>query len=463
MHIETNTSVNAGSGVAGVVPGRASGYVVRISLIAALGGFLFGFETAVISGAEKTIQQLWHLSPGWQGFTVASSLIGTVIGSIIAGIPAQRYGRKKTLSFIALLYLLSAIGCASTPIWILFVLFRFIGGIAVGASSVVGPMYISEVAPAHIRGRLAASFQLMIVTGIFVAYLTNFLFVGIGENSWRWMLGVMVVPAALFALLLRSIPESPRWLVLNHRDEEAKAVFERTGEPDALAVIQQEHQLEHYGLKEKLFRGNRYRKPILYAVLLAMFNQLSGINAILYYAPRIFEMAGFSKEASYLQPVYIGGANLLFTLLALPLIDKFGRKTLLLVGCVGLICFLGLTANAFSSEGHMGREVLWYLLGYIAFFAFSQGAVIWVFISEIFPNSVRSQGGSLGSFTHWIMAAIISWTFPIIVEGSARGGFYSFVFYACMMVLAFLFIWRVMPETKGRSLEQIQRDLGIGG
>lgn len=459
MHIETTTTgdeaIKANQAV------KVPFYVVRISLIAALGGFLFGFETAVISGAEKTIQNLWNLSSGWQGFTVASSLIGTVIGSLIAGAPAQRYGRKKVLTVIALLYLLSAVGCALTPVWILFIIFRFIGGLAVGASSVVGPMYISEVSPAHVRGRLAASFQLMIVTGIFVAYLTNFLFINLGENSWRWMLGIMVVPAALFAILLRSIPESPRWLVLNRRDEEAKAIFAKTGEPDAMGVIQLEHQLEHYGLKEKLFVGNTYRKPIMYAVLLAMFNQLSGINAILYYAPRIFEMAGFSKADAYLQPVYIGGANLLFTLLAMTVIDKFGRKTLLLIGCVGLIVFLGLTAQAFSDGGSLGKNVLFYLLGYIAFFAFSQGAVIWVFISEIFPNSVRSQGGSLGSFTHWIMAAIISWTFPIIVEGSPNGGFYSFVFYTFMMILAFLFIWRVMPETKGRSLEQIQKDLGI--
>jgi sugar porter (SP) family MFS transporter len=456
MHIKTTVATGAAISKGVKVPF----YVIRISLIAALGGFLFGFETAVISGAEKTIQELWNLSSGWLGFTVASSLIGTVIGSLIAGSPAQRYGRKRVLTVIAILYLLSAVGCALTPIWILFIIFRFIGGIAVGASSVVGPMYISEVSPAHVRGRLAASFQLMIVAGIFIAYLTNFLFINLGENSWRWMLGIMVVPAALFAILLRSIPESPRWLVLNRRDEEAKAIFAKTGEPDAMGVIQLEHQLEHYGLKEKLFMGNTYRKPIMYAVLLAMFNQLSGINAILYYAPRIFEMAGFSKADAYLQPVYIGGANLLFTILAMTVIDKFGRKTLLLIGCVGLIVFLGLTAHAFSS-GSLGKNVLFYLLGYIAFFAFSQGAVIWVFISEIFPNSVRSQGGSLGSFTHWIMAAIISWTFPIIVEGSPNGGFYSFVFYTIMMMIAFVFIWKVMPETKGRSLEQIQKDLGI--
>jgi sugar porter (SP) family MFS transporter len=455
MYVEANTPAHSPEATA-----TATGYAVRISLIAALGGFLFGFETAVISGAEKTIQQLWNLSPGWQGFTVASSLIGTVIGSLVAGTPAQRYGRKKVLTVIAILYLLSAIGCAFTPVWILFIIFRFVGGLAVGASSVVGPMYISEVAPAKIRGRLAGSFQLMIVAGIFAAFLTNFAFAGLGDTAWRWMLGIMIIPAGLFAILLRLIPESPRWLVLNNRDEEAKAVFIRTGEPNAIKIIREEHELSKGGAKESLFNG-KYNKPILYAVLLAMFNQLSGINAILYYAPRIFEMAGFDKTDAYLQPVYIGAANLLFTIIAMTVIDKFGRKTLLLVGCVGLVCFLGLTAEAFSDGGTMGKNVLFYLLGYIAFFAFSQGAVLWVFVSEIFPNSVRSQGSSLGSFTHWIMAAIISWTFPMIVEGSPKGGFYSFVFYAVMMAIAFVFIWRAMPETKGKSLEQIQKELGI--
>jgi sugar porter (SP) family MFS transporter len=438
----------------------AKAYVVRVSLIAALGGFLFGFETAVISGAEKTIQQLWQLSSGWLGFTVASSLIGTVLGSILAGYPAQLYGRKKTLTAIAILYLLSAIGCAVTPIWFLFILFRFIGGVAVGASSVVGPMYISEVAPASIRGRLAGSFQVNIVAGILVAYLTNFLLRGIGEDSWRYMLGVMVIPAALFAIFLRTIPESPRWLVLNNRDDEALKVFEKTGEQHAMAVIKEEHELSKTGIKEKLFNG-KYNKPVLYAVLLAMFNQLSGINAIIYYAPRIFEMAGFDVSNAFQQSVYIGAANLFFTLLAMTVIDKFGRKKLLLIGAAGMVVFLALTAFAFKDGSSGGTAVIVYLIGFIAFFAFSQGAVIWVFISEIFPNSVRSQGGSLGSFTHWIMAAIISWTFPIIVEGSEHGGFYSFLFYSLMMVVSFIFIWRVMPETKGRSLEQIQKDLGI--
>ena len=434
-------------------------YPVRIALIAALGGFLFGFETAVISGAEKIIEKMWSLSSFWQGFTVSSSLIGTVLGSLVAGFPARKYGRKKVLLTIAVLYFFAAIGTASISAWSLFVLFRFIGGVAVGASSVVGPMYISEIAPAHLRGRLAGSFQLNIVGGIFIAYLTNFLFVNLGDEAWRWMLGIMVVPAALFWILLRSIPESPRWLILNGRDAEAIPIMQRLKEenvPQAIREIRNSVK-EH---REKLFQA-RYFKPILYAVLLAMFNQLSGINAILYYAPRIFEMAGFSKADAFLQPVYIGAANLFFTLLAMTMIDKFGRKKLLLVGSVGMILFLALTAHAFGAGVAGNNKVLIYLIGFIAFFAFSQGAVIWVFISEIFPNAVRSQGGSLGSFTHWIMAAIISWTFPVIVEGSPRGGFYSFIFYSVMMFLQLIFIWRVMPETKGKTLEAIQRELGI--
>ena len=436
------------------------GYAVRVSLIAALGGFLFGMEVAVISGAEKTIQQLWSLSSFWQGFTVASSLIGTVFGSLLAGGPAQKYGRKKVLIAIALMYLLSAVGCALSSAWLLFVLFRFIGGLAVGASSVVGPMYISEIAPAKIRGALAGSFQVNIVAGILVAYLANFLLADIGTDAWRYMLGVMAIPAVIFALLVRTIPESPRWLVLKGQDEAAGRIFERTGETDIAGLIREEHALAKQGIKERLFSG-KYNKPIFYAMLLAMFNQLSGINAIIYYAPRIFEMAGFSQASAFQQSVYIGAANFLFTLLAMSVIDRFGRKKLLLTGAAGMFIFLALTAVAFNSPGGGGGSVIIYLVGFIACFAFSQGAVIWVFISEIFPNAVRSQGGSLGSFTHWIMAAIISWTFPIIVEGSPNGGFYSFIFYSVMMLISFVFIWRVMPETKGRSLEQIQQELGI--
>jgi sugar porter (SP) family MFS transporter len=450
---------------------KINAFLLRCTLIAALGGFLFGFETAVISGAEKTIQKLWSLSDFLLGFTVAASLIGTVIGSMIAGRPAQRYGRKKVLLVIAIMYLLSALGCSLTPSWILFIIFRMIGGIAVGASSVVGPMYISEISPAAVRGRLTGMFQLNIVIGILVAFLTNFAFLHIGAGSWRWMVGIMVIPAALFALLLRIIPESPRWLILNNRDKEAEDIFARTGEPDGRSVIQEEHALLsgekkiiQHAPEENLF-SSKYRKPILYAVLLAMFNQLSGINAILYYAPRIFEMAGFSQQSSFLQPVYIGGANLLFTFLGMSIIDKVGRKTLLMTGAIGTAVFLALTAFSFhpgaEGSGAANQYVIIYLICFIAFFALSQGAVIWVFISEIFPNAVRSQGSSLGSFTHWIMAAIIAWTFPIFVNGVPHGGYYAFIFFSCMMLLSLIFIWRVMPETKGRTLEQIQKDLGI--
>ncbi len=439
-------------------------YPVRIALIAALGGFLFGFETAVISGAEKTIQQLWNLSPFWQGFTVASSLIGTVLGSLVAGLPARRFGRKKVLIAVALLYLVSAIGCASIHVWVLFIVFRFVGGIAVGASSVVGPMYISEISPSALRGRLAGSFQLNIVMGIFVALLTNFLFKDFGDDSWRWMLGVMVVPAAVFALLVRRIPESPRWLILNDRESEAIPILGRIGNTDAAGTIADiRSSVSHHS--ERLFQ-KKFIRPISYAVLLAMFNQLSGINAIFYYAPRIFEMAGFDKAHSFLQPVYIGAANLVFTLLAMTMIDRFGRKKLLLIGSVGMILFLALTASALMvSTGQSNGMVVVYLIGFIAFFAFSQGAVVWVFISEIFPNSVRSQGGSLGSFTHWIMAAIISWVFPYvasILKGNIHiGVVYAFVFFALMMVVHLFFVWKVLPETKGKSLEHIQQQLGI--
>ncbi len=431
---------------------------VRIALITAMGGFLFGFETAVISGAEKTIQKLWELSPFWQGFTVASSLIGTVIGSIIVGGPVQKYGRKNTLLTIAILYLISAIGCSYTSQWIPFIIFRFLGGIAVGASSVVGPMYISEISPASMRGRLAGSFQTNIVFGILVAFITNYIFSGFGEDAWRLMFGIMIIPSALFYILLRTIPESPRWLVLKNREAEAIPIFKKLG-TENIDIAISEIRASLSEKKENLFQS-KYFKPIFFAVVLAMFNQLSGINAILYYAPRIFSMAGFSEAEAFLQPIYIGTANLIFTLLAMTLIDKFGRKKLLIIGSFGMILFLALTAQVFS-QPEPNKMVVFYLVGFIGFFGFSQGAVIWVFISEIFPNAVRSQGGALGSFTHWIMAAIISWTFPIIVEGNSLGGYYSFLFYALMMLAHLIFVWKFLPETKGRTLEEIQKDLGI--
>jgi sugar porter (SP) family MFS transporter len=434
----------------------------RNAIVAALGGFLFGFDTAVISGVEKSIQHLWMLGDVAHGFTVASALIGTVLGSLVAGYPAEKYGRRRVLQAIGLVYLVTSLVTALTSSWEFFVLFRFIGGIGVGASSVVGPMYISEISPAHNRGRLVALFQFNVVSGILIAFVSNYLLFGIGEEAWRWMLGVQAFPAFLFFTLVFLVPESPRWLVKNNQIGEAKKVFDEIGEADPNTAVKTILESLHYeeGMrKESVFNG-RYNKPILYVVVLAMFNQLSGINAIMYYAPRIFEMTGLAKDTALLQAVSIGVTNMIFTLLAISVIDKFGRKTLLIVGSFGMVLFLGLVARAFYLQDFGGYDVMFYLVGFIAFFAFSQGAVIWVFMSEIFPNKVRSQGQTLGSFTHWIMAAVISWTFPVLAE-SENGGFYSFLLFTFMMFVHGIFVWKVLPETKGKSLEGIQRELGI--
>jgi sugar porter (SP) family MFS transporter len=435
-----------------------SQYTLRNSIVAALGGFLFGFDTAVISGVETDIQQLWHLDKFWHGFTVASALFGTVLGAAAAGRPAEIYGRKRILQAIGLLYLITSLGAALTSSWEVFVIFRFLGGIGVGASSVVGPMYISEISPAYKRGRLVALFQFNVVAGILIAFLSNYLLYGMMDESWRWMLGVQAVPSLIFFALVFKVPESPRWLIKNNRAEEAKLILQKIGEANAEEAarnIQRSISSEQQTGNEKLFSG-AYKLPISYAVALAMFNQLSGINAIMYYAPRIFEMSGLAKDTALLQAVSIGATNLIFTLLAISVIDKFGRKTLMIIGSLGIALFLGLTAHFFYTQQQGGYNVMFYLVGFIAFFAFSQGTVIWVFISEIFPNSVRAKGQSLGSFTHWIMAALISLSFPIFAESSEMGGAYAFAFFTVMMILQFFFAWKVMPETKGKSLEQIQ-------
>ena len=435
----------------------------RNSIVAALGGFLFGFDTAVISGVEKSIQQLWSLSDFAHGFTVASALIGTVIGSLLAGAPAEKYGRKKVLMAIGLLYLATSLVTALTPSWLPFVIFRFLGGIGVGASSVVGPMYISEISPAHSRGRLVALFQFNIVSGILLAFVSNYLLNGISEESWRWMLGVQAIPSLLYFSLVFRVPESPRWLMKQKREEEARRVLDEIGEEEpvqAMNQIRESLESEQGKEEEKLFSG-KYNKPIFYATALATFNQFSGINAIMYYAPRIFEMTGLAKDTALLQAISIGVTNMVFTLLAISVIDKFGRRSLLITGSFGMVLFLGLVAYAFFTGDFGGYLVMLYLVGFIAFFAFSQGAVIWVFISEIFPNKVRAKGQTLGSFTHWIMAAIISWTFPIFAESSQLGGAYAFSIFAFMMFLHLFFVWKVLPETKGQSLEGIQRSLGI--
>jgi sugar porter (SP) family MFS transporter len=432
------------------------------SLIIALGGFLFGFDTAVISGAEKAIQQYWLLTSFQHGFTVSIALIGTVIGSLFGGIPADKLGRKNTLYLIAILFLLSPLGTSTSTNWYLFLLFRFIGGLGVGASSVTAPIYISEISPSEKRGRLVALFQFNVVFGIVVSYLSNFAIGQFGGgHSWRLMLGIEAVPAAIFLLLLRLIPESPRWLIIKKGDTvKAKAILEIINPATAAAVVERivQHAADESKIihKDPLF-SKRYRFPVMLAMLFALFNQASGINAIIYYAPRIFEMTGLGAGSSLLSTVGIGVVNFSFTLLAMNFIDKVGRRTLMLIGSFGLIITLALVSNSFYTAHFSRWGVTVYLLLYIAFFAFSQGAVIWVFISEIFPNQVRAKGQTLGSTTHWVMAALIAFSFPLITEKAGGGN--TFLFFTVMMCLQLLFVWKVMPETKGTSLEQVEQSL----
>ena len=428
------------------------------SVVTALGGFLFGFDTAVISGAEKAIQQLWQLNAFEHGFTISIALIGTVLGAMFGGIPSDRLGRRQTLRWIAVFYLVSAVGAALAPAWVTFMVFRFLGGLGVGASSVTAPLYISEISPAHSRGKLVGLFQFNIVFGILVAYLSNYLLANVGEHSWRLMLGVQAVPAVAFLLFLFRVPESPRWLLLHGRLAEGRDVLRIIG-PDTVdadvAAILTAQSLA--GQQSESLWARQYRTPVLLAVAFAFFNQVSGINAIIYYAPRIFEMTGLGQGAALLSSAGIGLVNFCFTLLGVNLIDRFGRRTLMLVGSVGLIATLGLVARAFYNQTFTGYTVPVLLFVYIAFFAFSQGAVIWVFISEIFPNAVRAKGQALGSSTHWVMATIIAFTFPWFAEH--LGGGHTFAFFCAMMVLQLIFVLRFMPETKGSSLEQTEKTL----
>ena len=428
------------------------------SIVTALGGFLFGFDTAVISGAEKAIQQLWQLSAFEHGFTISIALIGTVLGAMFGGIPSDRLGRRQTLRWIAVLYLVSAVGAALAPSWASFMVFRFLGGLGVGASSVTAPLYISEISPAESRGKLVGLFQFNIVFGILVAYLSNYLLANVGEHSWRLMLGVQAVPAVAFLLFLFRVPESPRWLLLHGRLEEGRDVLRIIGpatvEADVAAILTAQALA---GQASESLWARQYRTPVLLAVAFAFFNQVSGINAIIYYAPRIFEMTGLGQGAALLSSAGIGLVNFAFTLLGVNVIDRFGRRTLMLVGSVGLIATLGLVARAFYSAQFSGYTVPVLLFVNIAFFAFSQGAVIWVFISEIFPNAVRAKGQALGSSTHWVMATVIAFTFPWFAEH--LGGGHTFAFFCAMMVLQLIFVLRFMPETKGSSLEQMDKTL----
>ena len=440
---------------------KLDSHVVRSTVVAALGGLLFGFDTAVIAGTTRALTDTFHLSERALGFTVASALCGTIVGALFAGILGDRKGRRGALQLMGVLYFISALGCAFSWDWYSLVAFRFIGGLGIGGSSVLGPMYIAEISPARSRGRLVGFFQFNIVFGILVAYFSNYLIglAGLGPLEWRWKLGVAAIPAVVFFLMLIGIPQSPRWLVKKGRVEEARVVLRNIGEENyeqELGEIVESIDATHSLGNEPLFIS-KYRLPVLLAILIGMFNQLSGINAILYYLNDIFARAGFDKVSSDLQAVAIGATNLLATILAMSVIDRLGRKLLLLIGSVGTaLCLAGVAAIFFT---HRHEELLvWLLVGFIGFFAFSQGAVIWVYLSEIFPNRVRAKGQSLGSFTHWFMNAAIAWTFPQIAKSSGAA---PFMLFSAMMALQFFVVLFIFPETKGLSLEQMQTKLGI--
>ncbi len=439
---------------------KTNNRVFTWSIIVALGGFLFGFDTAVISGVEKQIQELFQLSSFWHGFTISSALMGTVIGALISGRPSDRYGRKPVLFIIAGLYVLTAVGSAMAGSVSWFIIFRFLGGIGVGASSVVAPTYIAEISPAKIRGRMTALFQFNVIFGILMAFISNYLLRDVGHDPWRWMLGVAGFPAFIFFSLLFLIPESPRFLIKIGQTDKARAILKRI-EISAIEEEIAEIKLSLVKSTEKavgLF-SMKYFKPISVAFLVAMFNQFSGINAILYYAPRIFEMSGLSNADSMFQSILVGITNGIFTILGMILIDRVGRRKLLIVGSIGMSICLGLIARTFYAQNFSGYGLLIFLLVYIMFFAFSTGAVIWVLIAEIFPNRVRGKGQSLGSFTHWFFAALITFLFPVVERAFQFGVAYSFTFFAVMMVVQVIVVWRYFPETKSRTLEDIGENI----
>jgi sugar porter (SP) family MFS transporter len=425
------------------------------SLISAFGGFLFGLDTAVISGAEQSIQRIWELSAVQHGFTVSIALIGTVVGAMLGGFPSDILGRRKTLFWIAVLFLVSSIGSALAIDWYTFLVFRFIGGLGVGCSSVTAPMYISEISPASHRGRLVALFQFNVVLGILIAFVSNYLLQDVSANAWRWMLGVQAFPSAIFLVAVLFIPESPRWLVFRKGAvDEARVILQSVNLPGVaheLQSLQRAHETAPPQHTERLF-SRKYAFPVALAFFIAFFNQVSGINAIIYYAPRIFEMTGMGSSAAFLSTAGTGLVNFIFTFIAIRAIDKIGRRKLMLIGSVGLIVTLAIVARAFYLEDFGQFMVPLCLFLYIAFFAFSQGAVIWVFIAEIFPDAVRAQGQALGSFVHWFIASIIAFSFPYISE--KLGGGHTFLIFTGMMVLQLLFVIRFMPETKGRRLGQ---------
>ena len=437
---------------------RVTAIMILSAAGAALGGLLFGLDTAVISGATSALQERFALGDAQLGFTVASALIGTIVGALVAGWPSDRFGRKPVLLTVAIAYVMSSLGSALAESWGVFLAFRFLGGLAIGAASVVAPIYIAEVSPTHVRGRLVALNQLNIVFGILLAFISNYVIAGLvpPDVAWRWMFGIVSAPSALFLAVTLILPESPRWLVSAGHEPRALTVMERLGFSDPAGDVRHMREAvardvaaSHAGVR--LF-SRAHSVPVACAIAIAMFNQLSGINALLYYAPHIFELSGAATDSALLQSIAIGGTNLVFTIAALFLIDRFGRRPLLFFGSVATAAALFLVAWQFESPHPDGTLVLIGLLGFIAAFAISQGAVIWVFISEIFPSTVRGKGQALGSATHWVMAAAITWAFPVF---ASRLGGWVFAFFGAMMLLQFLWVWKQMPETNGIALEDM--------
>ncbi|WP_445383188.1 sugar porter family MFS transporter [Robiginitalea sp. IMCC43444] len=435
-----------------------SAKIFRISLIAALAGFLFGFDTVVISGAEKKLQLLWETSDAFHGTVVIGmALFGTVLGAIFGGIPTNKLGRKKTLILIGLLYTASALGSALSNDPVTFGIFRFIGGIGIGASTVAAPSYISEIAPARNRGKLVGMYQFNIVFGILIAFFSNYLLNGISENDWRWMVGVEAIPAFIYTVFAFGIPKSPRWLLTHGKESEASAILDRLGLEVTIEQIKEDMlQSQMASKKSETIFIKKYRFPLILAFLIAFFNQFSGINAFLYYAPRIFEAAGLGEDTALLSSIGIGFTNLVFTLFGIYLIDRLGRRQLMYFGSFGYIISLTLVAMAFLLNW-TGLMVPTFLFLFIAAHAIGQGAVIWVFISEVFPNHLRASGQAFGSSIHWILAWLIPSSIPVLFAWIGPGPVFGF--FAFMMVLQLLFVHFMMPETKGVSLEELSKKL----
>lgn len=435
-------------------------FLIRSTIVGALGGLLFGFDTAVIAGTTQQLTEIFHLTSFTLGLTVFIGLLGTVVGAMSSGVLGQKIGGREALRIMAVLYTISAIGCAFAWNWDALMVFRFIGGLGIGGSSVLGPVYIAELAPAQWRGRMVGLFQINIVVGILLAYLSNYIIssLHLGLREWRWEFGVAIVPSMLFLIMLYGIPRSSRWLVTTNQNDEARQVLEMMGSPNSEAELREITDSIHRerGMQEEPLFIARYRLPIFLAISIGLLNQLSGINAILYYSNYIFSSAGFSSMSGALQTVLVGLVNLLATILGMSLIDKLGRKTLLLTGSVGMVLTLSGVAAIFYTKSHQGLLV-WLLMIYILFFAISQGSVIWVYIAEVFPNRVRAKGQSLGSSSHWVSAAVITLVFPVIAK---RSGGTPFAFFAVMMAVQFFLVLFLFPETKGVSLEQLQRQLG---